>query len=346
MKKIAMLLFGLLIILSACGNTTPNVDDDSTNAGNGVVKNREITLNLSFGARTGKYSGTLNAEGLPEGTGTFTTTNSAGDSWTYTGEFVNGHFDGMGETKWSTSRERGMYKDDILQPIDSSLVSNVYLSPSDYEDCLIETYGKVFNIVDANDGTTFQMYQDIINSDNNTIVITADANIHEADLVKVTALVRGVEEYENAFGGKMEALLLVAKSVEKASYIEALSPTLKSVEVNETKTQYGYSVTIQKVEFAEEETRVYIKVENNGANKFNVYEWNAVVVQNSQQYSYQSNWEADYPELQTDLRPGTITEGIIAFPALSQEDLTIYLDGSSEDWHEEIEEMEFVVAVN
>jgi hypothetical protein len=66
------------------------------------------------------------------------------------------------------------------------------------------------------------------------------------------------------------------------------------------------------------------------------------LLQDKQQYEEQGNWEAEYPEIQTDLLPGTTTSGIICFPIISQtEDFTLYIDGSSDNWDEEIEQYVF-----
>jgi len=75
-------------------------------------------------------------------------------------------------------------------------------------------------------------------------------------------------------------------------------------------------VTLQKVEFAEQETRVYLKVDNNGSDNFSVYSFNSKITQDGKQFGEQDNWEAEYPQIQTDLLVGNSTEGIIVFPTL------------------------------
>ena len=39
----------------------------------------ELTLDLSFGTRTGVYSGEINSDGLPDGQGIFTSTDLDGE---------------------------------------------------------------------------------------------------------------------------------------------------------------------------------------------------------------------------------------------------------------------------
>lgn len=61
----------------------------------------ELTLSLSFGERTGMFSGELDENGLPTGHGTFTSKNPDGTEWTYEGDWKKGHWDGTGKTTWS-----------------------------------------------------------------------------------------------------------------------------------------------------------------------------------------------------------------------------------------------------
>ena len=48
---------------------------------------------------------------------------------------------------------------------------------------------------------------------------------------------------------------LPQKEYKVIDYKDALAPTVKTIDVNQTQTQLGYSVTVQKIEYAEKETR-------------------------------------------------------------------------------------------
>ena len=67
--------------------------------GTGTVENKEVTLSLPYGERTGTYSGDM-VEGVPDGHGKFETKNEAGETWTYEGDFSAGVFEGEGKTTW------------------------------------------------------------------------------------------------------------------------------------------------------------------------------------------------------------------------------------------------------
>ncbi len=129
MKKVAVILVTLLTIFSllSCSaqtstqslqTQTPAPALTSTPAptvANGVaVTDFDITLKLAFGSRAGKYTGTL-VNGMPTGQGKFVTRNNYGTTWTYLGDFANGHFQGKGLTTWSFGiSEQGTYENDYL----------------------------------------------------------------------------------------------------------------------------------------------------------------------------------------------------------------------------------------
>lgn len=66
--------------------------------------------------------------------------------------------------------------------------------------------------------------------------------------------------------------------VEKATYIEAFAPTLKTINVNKEINQNGYVAKITKVEFAEKETRSYLSITNNTRENISLYKYNSKLV--------------------------------------------------------------------
>lgn len=103
-KVVSLLLSVCLIaVIAGCG-------------GPKKVTNQQMTLQLSYGDRTGSYTGEVNEQNEPNGKGKFVTKSSQGHEWIYEGEFKNGHFEGKGKTTWTNTKiyNEGTYKNDRL----------------------------------------------------------------------------------------------------------------------------------------------------------------------------------------------------------------------------------------
>ena len=74
------------------------------------VENKEMTLSFSYGERSGIYTGEIE-QGIPEGKGTFESTNAENVKWIYTGDWKQGMMDGVGVFEWEDgTRYEGGYK--------------------------------------------------------------------------------------------------------------------------------------------------------------------------------------------------------------------------------------------
>ena len=233
--------------------------------------------------------------------------------------------------------------DEVVYLQDSE-IDKAYASPDSYAGKYITIGGVVFGEPEIHeDQVYFQMYGDAVNNEKNTIVrFIGQIDVSAGDYVKVEGKIVGSTEYKNMLGGTLTALLIETKSVTESTYIECCSPTIKEVVLDKTIDQYGYAVTVNKIEFAEAETRLYLTVTNNGEDNFSVYPFKIKIVQNQKQYEYEFNFDADYEELQTDLLPDTSSSGIIVFPPMDPEmGLKIYCKGSCDDWSVDLEDYVF-----
>lgn len=300
----------------------------------------EVTLELSFGSRTGMYTGDM-VDGVPNGYGKFTTENDADESWTYEGEFKDGHFEGEGKITWDSGQvEIGTYKNDVIVPMKGDEIKSLFTTPEDFKYHHVELIGRVFAAPEYGDGVaSLQMWADYVNSENNIMVYIVDdaVDVNVDDYVHVVGIVGDVVTGVNAFGAELTVPAVTAFEYEVLSYKDAVAPTLQEYEIGQSQTQYGYAITVEKIEFAESETRVYVKVDNRGSAIFNLYSFGTIVTQNGKQYGTQDNLEADYPEIQSNLYPGVTTEGVIVFPPMEQQGFQIIFDACSNDYSEEFE---------
>ncbi|RST71981.1 DUF4352 domain-containing protein [Siminovitchia acidinfaciens] len=223
----------------------------------------------------------------------------------------------------------------------------MYSDPKKYKGSTVDFYAKVFVEPERDgDGTYLQAYANN-NDERNTIIGIEDPDfdIAEGDIIHVKGKIKDVFEGENAFGAQITAPAILADTIEKADYQTAFSPTEETIELNEEQNQHGYKLEVQKVELAEKETRVYVKVSNEMDDKISFYSFNAKLTTDGKQYEEEMNYDADYPEVQSDILPGVDTEGIIAFPAIPEEaeQFKLYFEGSSENWEIDIKPFVFEV---
>lgn len=226
--------------------------------------------------------------------------------------------------------------------------ASLYTSPNDYKGKYVELTGKIFTDPEVEDGKfAIQMWGDPDNNDKNTIVTgeNPEGGLKADTYVKVVGYVAGTFEGENAFGTKITAPQITAESIEVVDYATAVSPSLKTIEPNVSMEQFGTTITVTKVEFAKAETRVYFKIENNSANKFNFYTFNTKITQNGKQFEEQDNYNADYEEPSSDILAGITSEGVVAFPVLEQANFTIITDAHSDDYHEDFVDYTFEITV-
>lgn len=150
-------LCGLLIALMIAG------------CGAEKVENKEMSINLASGTRTGLYTGEIK-EGKPSGQGTFKTKNSKGVEYTYNGGFKDGTFDGKATLTFADGRKQEetyakgtrqgamkLFKNNILL-FEGSFVNGVIEGPAKeyYDDGKIRYDGEYKNGVRCGKGKLYK----------------------------------------------------------------------------------------------------------------------------------------------------------------------------------------------
>ena len=254
---------------------------------------------------------------------------------------------GTGVDKTSSSSLDGS-SESGEEPLTESEISQMYTEPKKFKGRSVTLYGKIFSEPENDSkGVSFHMYASPDDYERNTVIEykNPSAELKSGDYVKVVGTVYGEIKGTNLFGGSLSAPKITASSVEVVDYITAVRPTIKSVEVGKEINQSGYKCTINKVEFAEKETRVYVTFENGGKEKFDLHVYSTKIVQNGTQFDIESNHMAEYPKLQTSIMQDVKTEGILTFGKMDQASFKLYIKGSSEDYKEKIEEYVFDITV-
>lgn len=231
--------------------------------------------------------------------------------------------------------------------VEESQFFKVFTNPSLFKGKRIKIMGRVFTTPEHDaDGIYLQVWANPKYSEWNTVVMCKDTslNVDTDDYVIIDGVVKDVFKGQNMMGGDVKAPLVVCDTLEVSDYMTVVAPAIETKQVDQTIDQSGYQITVEKVEFAESETRLYLKVKNDGDEVFNVYSFNALIIQGSTQYEEEDNWEADYPEIQSEIRPGVETEGIVSYKAMDpKEPLKVIIEAYTDDWDIELEDYEFEI---
>ncbi len=242
----------------------------------------------------------------------------------------------------------GSISDSAKEYVADTEIAQVFADPDAFKGKYIRLSGRVFNDVEKKGSTFyFQMWADSEMNKNTIVSYNGEIDGLTSDVyVIVDGLIAGTFHGENAFGAKLTAPQITADSLQVVSYMEAFAPAIKTiVPENNAINQGGYIVTIDKIEFAQQETRVHMTVQNSGSAAFNLYSFNSLLLQNGKQYETDSKYDADYPEIQTGLLSGNTTQGIMVFPSVPMSDFQLRFEASSEDWDEDLQDYVFDVVV-
>lgn len=221
----------------------------------------------------------------------------------------------------------------------------MYTEPKKFKGYEVTQSGKVFTEPEYDeDGVYLQIFADPKNSEKNTVLFYADPSfeVESQQYVQWTGIIRDEFKGENMLGGKVVAPMIEATDLQIISYFDAVAPTLETIEVNETQNQHGYELTVDKVEIAEEQLRLFVTVENKSDATINFYTFNTKVVAGEKQLEELSLYEDDVEEVQTEILPGVKTSGVIVYPNPGDvKDIRFYAEGSSDNYEVKFEPFNF-----
>ena len=224
------------------------------------------------------------------------------------------------------------------------------LSDADsYKGKYVNIVGKVFNVDKDGESIGMQVWYDPETA-NQQFLVYADkemaADVKEDDFIKVDGEITGTFNGENVMGGEVTAMMITAESLEVGGYDDVFAPAENTKEVGETKDQHGVSVTLDRIEYAKGEARVYLSVKNESGYQASIYTYDAKAIQEGKQFEHQDNYEAD-PDGASDIGEvldGATKEGILRFKGLDPEKpVKIQISAYSDNFDIEMEDYVFEV---
>lgn len=251
------------------------------------------------------------------------------------------------DTSNNDSNTNDVQKEVQIEYVDESELKLIYTDTDKYEGKHVKMYLQLLDNAEYDDSSVyFQGFADIENSTLNTLIQYDDPTLElvGSDYVYVDGVIVGSYSGENAFGGKVTAVKVLADHIEKVNYIDAVAPTIKEFSDIEPQEQHGCSVTIDKIEIAKTETRVYVTVSNTSENAVSIFDYDAKLIQDGKQYETTANYDADYETLPSNIMGGVTASGIITFDKIAENSsFEIIIGAYSDNYSLDFEDFKFTI---
>ena len=183
-------------------------------------------------------------------------------------------------------------------------------------------------------GTSLLMYADPVADELPTQVFGSFSGIQEDDYVLVRGTITGSDSYETVAGGSIDVITIDADSVKQISAGRAQElarpATGGSEKLNITQSQGGFAVTVRKIGWTEDATRVSFSVTNKSGAEGSLFVSDAKIQQGSQQFSVSD--DADYGPLGDDILSGASVTGSLEFDKIDRKRGKAYIEV---DWYSE-----------
>lgn len=204
-------------------------------------------------------------------------------------------------------------------------IKAVASDPDAYAGKYIKFSGKASVTDETDESYGLQVYVDPDYNDSVLVEVSKDLvsdPISSDDYLSIDAKIEGAFEGQTVMGVDSTWARLTAVSVEKSTYMDTFVPTVKEISPNVSVDQNGFVVTVDKVEYADTETRIYLTVTNNTGYNTSYGVYSIRLIQDGQQIeqdqSSSSAYMGDYPQLSYDVSAGASTSGVLVFPTIDQ----------------------------
>lgn len=226
--------------------------------------------------------------------------------------------------------------------VDEANIDNIFIEPTAYEGQYVKLAGKVTEVERKGDIIAVQAVHDLANYNEDFVAYAqTDENFRENDIIIVDGMIGGSLGGGQTFDSMYAKTQITADSIEKSTYAEAIDPPIETREINKEQTQADATMTVTKVEFAKNETRIFVELKNDSDYTVTAYTSSARVVQDGKEIESEYNYEANYPEID-EVSAHASKDGVICVAPLDPEkEMTLYIDAYTENWDADMEDFEF-----
>lgn len=168
------------------------------------------------------------------------------------------------------------------------------------------------------------------------------------DYVIVEGYIDNTRTIKSNFAGVTQLYklpIINATLVEQSTYIDVEAPTISMYEFDDMQQTFNdVTVAIEKIEFALNEVRVYVSVDNQSESSIAAGMYYHIV-QNGKQHKAYSNYKAEYKELENKILPGVKDNGVITFSEIEEESFKLYMDINYYDLYSNQSEYAFEIQI-
>ena len=223
--------------------------------------------------------------------------------------------------------------------VDNFNFASIYANPDNYKNNWTVFVGKVGHL--QADQNTIQFDLDPNGSDltRQVYVALAHGSVSQykiGDCLKIEGHIIGSDKYEYRSGDSTSNLQMTGEKISSISCLDAVYPAMKTVITNISQTIGNVEVTIQKVEFAKEHTRVFATIHNLSTSRevyFHTYD--SYLVQGQSQYTRTSSYGTDQKDLDTTILPGIVESGYLFYDPAPQNSFKLLLEADEQTFYDD-----------
>ena len=230
------------------------------------------------------------------------------------------------------------------EPLSEEEFTSFYEKPPSFKGRTVENFPVVIaqTVGEENGGFLYRSYADQDYTNDIALKNKESMDVSEGDYVLINGEISGTYTYTSVMNAEITLPLITVNSFEKSDS-SILNKAVEVIEVGKTKKQKKISVTLDRVELAENSTRVYFTIKNGSSDKITIYTFNSFIMQGSTQFD-ESDISYEENTLKTDLNKGSESSGCLSFEKMDNlNDFTVSLEISSDDYEMELKPFEFKV---
>lgn len=223
--------------------------------------------------------------------------------------------------------------------VDNFNFASIYANPDNYKNNWTVFVGKINHL--QNDQNTLQFDLDPNGFDltRQVFVELVHGSISKyniGDCLKIEGHIIGSDKYDYKSGDSASNLQMTGEKISSISCLDAVYPAMKTVTTNISQTIGDVQITIQKVEFAKEHTRVFVTIHNLSTSRevyFHTYD--SYLVQGQSQYTRTSSYGTDQKDLDTTILPGIVESGYLFYDPAPQNSFKLLLEADEQTFYDD-----------